>query len=714
MIIVLLADGFEEIEALTPVDVLRRAGLSVKTVGINGRAPTGAHGISVVCDATPEEIDLSAVTMAIFPGGMPGALNLDKSEFTAKVISAVCNSGGRLAAICAAPLVFGRRGLLQEKKATCYPGFEKELWGATVENADVVTDGNITTARGMGVALAFAEELLTLCLGKDRADEISSTLCKHTESLPTMVMEQDENDASLAVEEKEETDDIPPRSNEQNNAPDYSSYVFPSLDYLAPDAEKTDDSDDEIQKNASIILDTLNDFGITASIKGVDKGNRITRYEIVPSRGVKVSRIVSVNDDIALRLRAVSLRTEAPIPGQGTIGMEIPHKNPTVAKLRNLLETKEFKSMSSTTAVAVGRDVTGQAVLGDIAKMPHILIGGATGMGKSVFINSLILSVLYKARPDEVKFIMIDPKQVEFLCYKDLPHLLTPVITEPKEAAAALKWLVKEMDYRYRLLERLSVRNIDAYNEAIKEKTPYYSPLPKIVVVIDELADLMLQVKEHVESNIARIAQKARAAGIYLVIGTQRPSVNVITGILKANIPSRLCCRVISNVDSKVMLDTTGAEKLLGQGDALYMPAGSTRPMRIQVAYATDSEIDSVVEHIKATCGSATYDPLIIDYIKEEAKKLSSREPDPADEEASGGYLNDAQFLMAVNVAVSTGKVSTSLIQRKLSIGYGKAAKFIDIMEEMGIVGGADGVKPRNVLLTPQQWEEKLKRASDD
>lgn len=711
MIIVLLADGFEEIEALTPVDILRRAGLNVKTVGISGRAPTGAHGISVICDATPEEIDLSAVTMAIFPGGMPGATNLDASPFTNRVIDAVTKNGGRLAAICAAPLVFGRRGLLQGKRATCYPGFEKELWGATVENADVVTDGSITTARGMGVALAFAEELVKLCLGKEKADELSSTLCKSTLSLPTMEFEAKEEPS--ADEEKAEAPDSPHRSDEQNNAPDYSDYVFPSLDYLAPDSEEIGEPEEEIQKNANIILETMSDFGISAEIVGYDKGNRVTRYEILPKKGTKVSGILNVNDDITLSLRVDGTRMEAPIPGRGTIGLEVPNKKPTVARLRNLLETKEFKGLSSTTAVAIGRDISGEAVLGDIAKMPHLLIGGATGMGKSVAINSLIVSLLYKARPDQVKLIMIDPKQVEFTYYKDLPHLLTPIITDPKEAAAALKWLVKEMDYRYRLLERLSVRNIDAYNQAIKEKTPYYAPLPKIVVIIDELADLMLQVKEPTESNIVRIAQKARAAGIYLVLGTQRPSVNVITGVIKANIPSRLCCKVSSSVDSKVMLDTSGAERLLGKGDALYMPAGALKPMRIQIAYVSDGEAEAVAEHIKATYGNASYDPFILDYIKVESTKLSRREPDPADEEGSGGYLNDARFLMAVDLAVSTGKISTSLIQRKLSIGYGRAAKYIDIMEAMGIVGGADGARPRSVLLTPRQWEEKLKRATE-
>ena len=502
--------------------------------------------------------------------------------------------------------------------------------------------------------------------------------------------------------------------------PDYSNYEFPSIELLAKEDGVTEDNiQAEIQENADKLIETLASFNVTASIKGVDRGPRITRYEVVPAKGVKVSSILNLQDDIALNLAAGSIRMEAPIPGKSAVGIEIPNKKSSTVRLRNLLETEEFQSNKSKTAVCIGRDVAGQPVFGDIAKMPHLLIAGATGMGKSVCINALLISVLYKARPDEVKLIMIDPKQVEFTMYNGIPHLLVPVVSDAKQAAGALMWAVEEMERRYNLLNPLCVRNIDAYNEKVAQDRSLGEPMSRIIIVIDEFADLMLQVKDPVETLVMRIAQKARAAGIYLVIGTQRPSVNVITGVIKANVPSRISCKVMSNVDSKTVLDSAGAEKLLDRGDMLYAPAGSPKPHRVQGAFVADGEVEAIMQHLKKFSDGSNYDSAVMEEIERAAQKCSKKGgssdyDDGGDETHGEGYLNDRQFLDAVDVAVNTRKISTSLIQRKLSIGYGKAAKFIDIMEDMGIVGEANGQRPREVLITPDEWREKLARATLD
>ena len=706
MIIVLLANGFEEIEALTPVDMLRRAGLNVKTVGISGRAPTGAHGIAVVCDAVPEEIDLSKVTMAVFPGGMPGATNLDKSKFTDKVIAADLKNNGHLAAICAAPLILGRRGLLEGRKATCYPGFEKELSGATVTDCGCVTDGCITTARAMGSALDFAEELISVYKSKEAAAEISAAIYRDNSPISASTKTEDDNIARIEelISPKKETEEP------AFVAPDYSDYSLPSLDLLSPDEPAEADSlEAEIQKTAESIINILADFGVSVSIENVERGPRLTRYEIIPQKGVKVSSILNLVDDIAICLGVSNIRAEAPIPGRSAIGLEIPNHKSTPVRLRTLLENEEFKSSKSPTVTALGRDISGKPIFEDIAKMPHLLIGGATGMGKSVCINAMITFMLYKASPDELKLLLIDPKQVEFTSYKNIPHLLMPIIFNPREAVAALKWVINEMERRYELLFNLKVRNIQTYNETVEKE----NRLPRIVVIIEEFADLMIQVQNPIEMLVTRIAQKARAAGIYLIIATQRPSTNVITGLIKANIPSRIAFRVSSHIDSKTLLDCGGAEKLLGKGDALYAPSGSPKPYRMQCPFISDNEVAAVTEYIRNTAGEAVYDAKILSYVEEEAKKLqwgyrkylNEEEPQETD------YTNDRQFLDAVDIAIITRKISTSLIQRKLAIGYGKAAKFIDIMEDMGIVGEACGSRPREVLITAEEWQAKLKRA---
>ena len=534
----------------------------------------------------------------------------------------------------------------------------------------------------------------------------------------------DEEDPFARGKAKVEEKPIPERKAAPvSNKPDYSNYQLPSLDLLAKeDNGLGEQTNAEATEKAMKLIETLASFNVTASIRGFDRGPRITRYEVVPASGVKVSSIMNLFDDIALNLAAEGIRMEAPIPGKSAVGVEIPNSKPYTVRLRSLLETEEFASTKSKTAVCVGKDVAGQPVFGDISKMPHMLIAGATGMGKSVCINSLLISMLYKARPDEVKFIMIDPKKVEFNIYNGIPHLLIPVVTDPKQAAGALMWAVEQMEKRYDLIEQARVRNIEAYNAKVLENPGMGEPLPKIVIVVDELADLMLQVKNPVEGLIMSIAQKARAAGIHLIIGTQRPSVDIITGVIKANIPTRISCKVMSNADSRTVLDIAGAEKLLDKGDMLFNPAGAPKPKRVQGAFVSDSEVESIIEFIKSQAKGNVYDDQALEEINRAAQKCSKEKnsggrggyDDDGDSGDDGGLYNNQEFLDAVDVAVTSGKISTSLLQRKLSIGFGKAAKFIDGMEDLGIVGGPNGQKPREVLITKDEWHEKLSRISLD
>ena len=551
-------------------------------------------------------------------------------------------------------------------------------------------------------------------------------------------MVDDDEEAEEEPEEVEEEDEEPARepaaptpkagelslvsaadAKRETKKNEYKNYQFPPIELLGLDADYDGgDIEAEHQANADKLIETLASFNITASIKGVDRGPRITRYEVVPSKGIKVSSVMNLENDIALALAADGIRMEAPIPGKSAIGIEIPNKTPVNVRLRELLETEDFKTNRSKTAVCIGKDVAGQPIINDISKMPHLLIAGATGMGKSVCINSLMISMLYKARPDEVKFIMIDPKQVEFTMYTGIPHLLVPVVSDAKKAAGALMWAVEEMERRFGQLNTLCVRNIDAYNEKIERDKSLGEPMSKIVIVIDEFADLMLQVKDPVENLVMRIAQKARAAGIHLIIGTQRPAVNVITGTIKANIPSRISCKVASNIDSRTVLDSSGAEKLLNKGDMLFAYSGAIKPLRVQGAFVTDDEVAAITDHLKKFATGNDYDTSVMEEIERAAQRCNKKGGGDADDDradSSGeGYLNDKQFLDSVELAVNTGKISTSLIQRKISVGYGKAAKFIDIMEDMGIVGEANGQKPREVLITADEWREKLARTMLD
>jgi len=552
---------------------------------------------------------------------------------------------------------------------------------------------------------------------------ISSEQAETVETVEREVLEDEENNPPFDTDDGDIPEDIADLVTEVPEAPkpkkkkDYSNYQFPPIDLLGLDYDRADDEiSAEIQENTRILIETLESFNVTASIKGVDRGPRITRYEVVPARGVKVKEITGRFEDIKLNLAAEGVRMEAPIPGKSAIGFEIPNKHPATVRLRELIETDEFASAKSKTFVSIGKDVAGNPIFGDICKYPHALICGATGMGKSVCINSIMISMLYKARPDEVKFIMIDPKKVEFRMYSGIPHLLIPVITEAKQAAGALMWAVEEMERRYDLIEKNNVRNLEAYNEKVSFDPSIGEPLPKIVIVIDELADLMMQVRDPAEDLIMRIAQKARAAGIHLLIGTQRPSVQVITGGIKANIPSRISCKVTSGVDSRTIFDMIGAEKLLNRGDMLYWPVDRTAPLRVQGAFVTDREVETIMEFLKRDPDGSQYDDEVMTLINKAAQKCGNKkggaaaDDDDGDDGEQVGYYSDQRFLDAVELAIRGGKVSTSLLQRKLSIGYGKAAKYIDHMEEIGVVSEPNGQRPRDVLIDMDEWHEKLSR----
>ena len=530
-------------------------------------------------------------------------------------------------------------------------------------------------------------------------------------------------DDEYGNEPYEEPAPAPAPKKEEKKKPtviDYSNYKFPPLELLKKSEEEDWESiNREIQYGGEQLINTLDSFNIKATIRGMEHGPRITRYSIVPAKGVRVNQIEKLADDIALALAAESIRIEAPIPGKSAVGVEVPNKIPSLVSLRDLLEADEFRTETSKTCVCIGKSVEGSLVYGDIGSMPHVLIAGATGMGKSVCINSLITSMLYKARPDEVKFIMIDPKKVEFAPYNGIPHLLVPVVTEPKQAAGALMWAVDEMNKRYDIIEKLCVKSIDSYNKKVAENPELGAPMSKIVIFIDELNDLMVQVRDPVENLIMLIAQKARAAGIHLVIGTQRPSVDVITGVIKANIPSRIACKVSSGIDSRTILEQTGAEKLIGKGDMLFAPSGKA-PKRVQGAFVSESETESIVDFIKAQFSGEHYDEQALEDMKRAAQKCDKSksgdgmDDDDDDEDAGIGYFRDQKFLNAVELAIRNGSVATSFLQRKLKIGYGKAAQYIDIMEDQGIVGEKNGAKAREVKMTMEEWREMLNRRLDD
>ncbi len=476
------------------------------------------------------------------------------------------------------------------------------------------------------------------------------------------------------------------------------TYVYPSIDLLLTNpATSSSDSREEVIANAKKLEETLKSFGVEAKVVEISKGPTVTRYELSPSQGVKVSKIVNLADDLALNLAAAGIRIEAPIPGKAAVGIEVPNKETQAVFLREVISEDSFSNFPSKLAFGVGKDITGNVVVTDLGKMPHMLIAGSTGSGKSVCINTIITSLLYKSNPDEVKLLMIDPKVVELSVYNGIPHLLIPVVTDPKKAASALNWAVQEMIKRYNLFAETSVRDLKGYNAHLVE-TGEGQPLPQIVIIIDELADLMMAAPGEVEDAICRLAQMARAAGLHLIIATQRPSVDVITGVIKANIPSRIAFAVSSGTDSRTILDMVGAEKLLGKGDMLFYPLGVNKPIRIQGAFISDKEVESIVVFIKKG-QNASYDQEMVDRITSSSKF-----------QESGGDEEDEFLQQAVELVVEKEKASVSMLQRQFRIGYNRAARLMEDLESRGIVGPEDGSKPRKVLMTYEELQDFRER----
>ncbi|MBQ7784561.1 MAG: DNA translocase FtsK [Clostridia bacterium] len=497
-------------------------------------------------------------------------------------------------------------------------------------------------------------------------------------------------DGTPLVMPKKDTHEAPKVLNDE--------YVYPPIDLLSESSSTHDPNlKAKIESNSQKLLATLNNFGVQAELTHVTHGPAITRYELKPAPGVKVSRIVNLVDDIALNMASDGVRIEAPIPGKPAVGIEIPNEKIETVSLRDVLESREMTKEKSPTAVALGKGISGAPVIADMAKMPHVLIAGATGSGKSVCINTIINSIIYRASPREVRLILIDPKVVELSVYNGIPHLLVPVVTDPKKASAALSWAVVEMEHRYKRFETMGVRNIQGYNNAIG---PDEEPMSKIIVIIDELADLMMVAPGEVEESICRLAQLARAAGIHLVIATQRPSVNVITGVIKANIPSRIAFAVSSQIDSRTILDAAGAEKLLGRGDMLYALQGAGKPTRVQGCFVSDDEVQRIVDFVRGK-HEADYN----EDVMEQMNSAAEEEKAAAGDAASGAEPVDEMLAKAIELAIDAGQVSISMLQRRLRVGYARAGRLVDEMTLRGIAGEAEGpTKPRTVLISREEW----------
>ena len=491
-------------------------------------------------------------------------------------------------------------------------------------------------------------------------------------------------------------------------------YNKPSVELLtqakAGKGVDLDALEQEQNQRAKKLVDTLSSFGVGAKIVGVMRGPAVTRYELQPNPGVKVSKIVSLSDDIALNLAAAGVRMEAPIPGKEAVGIEVPNKTVEMVYLRDVIDSKDFNDSKSNLTFAIGKDIAGKNIIADIGKMPHLLIAGATGSGKSVCINTIIASLLYKSGPDDVKLILIDPKIVELGVYNGIPHLLVPVVTDPRKAAGALAWAVGEMEQRYTAFSHHGVRDLNSYNELAKRDRTI-THMPQIVIIIDELADLMMTAAKEIEESIIRLAQKARAAGVHLIIATQRPSVDVITGLIKANIPSRIAFAVTSQVDSRTILDGGGAEKLLGRGDMLFHPIGKQKPLRVQGAFVSDGEIEKLVTFVKESWGEVSYDDEIEKSIEQEANRKKAganghgASSDSMDDDMDEGVDADSDLIeQAAQIAFEYNQISASFLQRKLRLGYSRASRIIDTLEERGLISSADGSKPRRIIMTQEEW----------
>ena len=526
----------------------------------------------------------------------------------------------------------------------------------------------------------------------EKVINLDDIIKKSSEKKETKAKEQ------LKIKEVEET------AEENFDDEEVKPYILPSLDCLnLPKNNNTAGFESELKQNANKLVETLKSFGVETRIVDIARGPSVTRYEIQPAAGVKISKITNLSDDIALNLAASGVRIEAPIPNKAAVGIEIPNKNRQSVTLREVIDTSAYKNAKSKLTVALGKDITGEFVYSDLVKMPHLLIAGTTGSGKSVCLNSMIVSILYNASPDEVKLLMIDPKQVEFTIYNGIPHLLVPVVSDPRKASGALAWAVTEMLTRYKTFSENAVRDISGYNSICESQGK--KKMPQIVIFIDELSDLMMAAPNEVEDSICRLAQMARAAGMHLVIATQRPSVDVITGIIKANIPSRISLSVSSQVDSRTIIDSVGAEKLLGNGDMLYYPVGIPKPIRVQGCYLSDKEVENVVTFIKNQ-EQSVYDDDVMKEIDRQAANTGGKKKDVSSPETDEDSPADEMLPKAIEAVIEAQSASTTLLQRKLKLGYARAARIIDELESRGIIGPYEGAKPRKVLISKQQWYE--------
>ena len=526
----------------------------------------------------------------------------------------------------------------------------------------------------------------------EKVINLDDIIKKSSEKKETKAKEQ------LKIKEVEET------AEENFDDEEVKPYILPSLDCLnLPKNNNTAGFENELKQNANKLVETLKSFGVETRIVDIARGPSVTRYEIQPAACVKISKITNLSDDIALNLAASGVRIEAPIPNKAAVGIEIPNKNRQSVTLREVIDTSAYKNAKSKLTVALGKDITGEFVYSDLVKMPHLLIAGTTGSGNSVCLNSMIVSILYNASPDEVKLLMIDPKQVEFTIYNGIPHLLVPVVSDPRKASGALAWAVTEMLTRYKTFSENAVRDISGYNSICESQGK--KKMPQIVIFIDELSDLMMAAPNEVEDSICRLAQMARAAGMHLVIATQRPSVDVITGIIKANIPSRISLSVSSQVDSRTIIDSVGAEKLLGNGDMLYYPVGIPKPIRVQGCYLSDKEVENVVTFIKNQ-EQSVYDDDVMKEIDRQAANTGGKKKDVSSPETDEDSPADEMLPKAIEAVIEAQSASTTLLQRKLKLGYARAARIIDELESRGIIGPYEGAKPRKVLISKQQWYE--------
>lgn len=611
-----------------------------------------------------------------------------------------------------------------------YKSPEKEVYGEEYEEENIQNEHNENEN--------VSDDLMDII---NRASKNFDEKNHKAEAEPEPVPSYEENrhnEENSFEEELENASYSPVEIREKEEKPEYH---FPPIQLLSLSENNNDkNAAEEMHNNAKKLIDTLDSFNVKVSIVNICRGPSVTRYELSPAPGVKISKITNLSDDIALNLAANGVRIEAPIPGKAAVGIEVPNKVVSMVTMRELIDSDEFRRGKSKLTCVLGKDISGEIVVTDLSKLTHLLIAGTTGSGKSVCVNSILMSILYKATPDEVKLLLVDPKMVEFTKYRSIPHLLIPVVTDAKKAAGALGWAVSEMEQRYKILSEYYCKNIDAYNELIEENLKYMAEnppvenedgelvqpvlernglpvpkekMPRIVIAIDELADLMMAAPSEVEEYIARLAQKARAAGMHLLVATQRPTVNVITGLIKANIPSRIALKVSSNIDSRTILDFSGAEKLIGRGDMLFLPVGAPKPMRVQGCYASDEEIEGVTNYIKKS-SSAQYNA----EIEEKIKRIAAEEitqGKKGDDRGGDDIEIDSKMEDAIKCVIEAGQASTSLIQRRLKVGYARAGRMIDDMEQMGVVGPHQGSKPRDVLMTYNEWLERRNiMGSDD